>query len=780
MGQELSLITQFGEIRLSENECGVIISERRTGVFSPKKVTVTFLIRAFILAGMLGVSSTAFAASRYWVGGTATWDGTTTANWSASSGGASGASVPTSSDDVYFDGNSGTGTITLSSSSVAQSITCTGFTGTISHPAATTLTIGSASGGSLTFVSGMTYTLGNAATSAISFVSTTTGNTVTTGGQTLGNVTFNGSGGGWTLEDTFTEGSTATMTLTAGTLNTNNETVSVGFFTSTNSNTRTLTLGSSSFTCTGSGTVWTMYPTVTNMTVNAGTSTIITTGGAFLSTGTFAFYNLTLGAAGSANTNSSSTFTGTLTCNGSSCNLRSVPTIANLTFTGTASKFNSYTFQGSAPTVTGTFTVNGNSATNRALVTTSGQAIGSPLTITVNGSVAASNVDFQNITAAGTASWNLSGITGNSGNCGNNSGITFTSAATQYWYGGTGTWSNSANWYLGSGGTGGSGRVPLCQDNVVFDANSFSTTGITVTEDMPRAGSNITWTGATNTPTWNITNGNGSVFSMFGSLTLISGMTVTSASNRFIYFEGTAAATLTSAGNQLGEIDADVVGSTLTIQDNLSLSGILELDGGTFNANNFNVTAEGTQFQNPNGSATRVLTMGSGTWTLNGTGTTVWNVSGSGLTINANTSTIDITDTSSTAKTFQGAGFTYKNLSITGGGSGSVTFSGSNTFNNFTINAPKTVTFTSGTTQTFTAFSASGSAGNLITINATTAGSAATLSQSSGTISSDFLSLKDSAATGGATWDAGINSINVSGNSGWNFASSNGLVMAGD
>ena len=42
-------------------------------------------------------------ANRYWVnGGTGNWSSTT--NWSATSGGASGASVPTTTDDVFFDG----------------------------------------------------------------------------------------------------------------------------------------------------------------------------------------------------------------------------------------------------------------------------------------------------------------------------------------------------------------------------------------------------------------------------------------------------------------------------------------------------------------------------------------------------------------------------------------------------------------------------------------------------------------------------------------------------
>jgi hypothetical protein len=45
-------------------------------------------------------------ANRFWVGGSGTWDASDTSHWSATSGGSSGASVPTVSDDVTFDANS--------------------------------------------------------------------------------------------------------------------------------------------------------------------------------------------------------------------------------------------------------------------------------------------------------------------------------------------------------------------------------------------------------------------------------------------------------------------------------------------------------------------------------------------------------------------------------------------------------------------------------------------------------------------------------------------------
>ena len=61
---------------------------------------------------------------RFWVGGSGTWDGTSTANWATSSGGAPGASAPTTADAVNFDSLSGAAaTVT-----VAATATCSNCT----------------------------------------------------------------------------------------------------------------------------------------------------------------------------------------------------------------------------------------------------------------------------------------------------------------------------------------------------------------------------------------------------------------------------------------------------------------------------------------------------------------------------------------------------------------------------------------------------------------------------------------------------------------------------
>lgn len=68
-------------------------------------------------------------ANRYWVGTATAWNNIL--SWASTSGGTPGASVPGSSDAAFLDANSGSGTVTLDISPTIQTLTCTGFTGTL-------------------------------------------------------------------------------------------------------------------------------------------------------------------------------------------------------------------------------------------------------------------------------------------------------------------------------------------------------------------------------------------------------------------------------------------------------------------------------------------------------------------------------------------------------------------------------------------------------------------------------------------------------------------------
>ncbi len=200
-------------------------------------------------------------ANRYWVGGTASWDATAGTKWSTTSGGGGGAAVPTSSDDVFFDAASGAVTVTTSVFPVALNLNFTGFTGTFAGNGNITVS------GSLTLGSGMTYTHSS---SSMVFDSSSSV-TITSNGITMTcPINFNGTGT-WTLQDNFATSST--FQLTTGTLTLNNFNISSSSFVSPGSGTRVLNMGSGTWNILGVGTSWNISG-ATNLTVNAGTSTI--------------------------------------------------------------------------------------------------------------------------------------------------------------------------------------------------------------------------------------------------------------------------------------------------------------------------------------------------------------------------------------------------------------------------------------------------------------------------------------------------------------------------
>jgi hypothetical protein len=88
-----------------------------------------------------------------------------------------------------------------------------------------------------------------------------------------------------------------------------------------------------------------------------------------------------------------------------------------------------------------------------------------------------------------------------------------------------------------------------------------------------------------------------------------------------------------------------------------------------------------------------------------------------------------------------------------------------------------TIKFKSGATSSAGTFAIAGSPS--VTLNATTNDSAATISQTSGTVNASNATIKDITATGGATWNAYVdqNNVDAGGNIGWNFGLSP-LVLA--
>jgi hypothetical protein len=527
-----------------------------------------------------------FLVGRFWVGGTGNWNDT--AHWSTVSNGATGASIPTSADNVYFD-DSSTGIATVNATANTLDLDFTGFTGELTSTNVLNVY------GNLVMGAGMTWSH----TGALTFKATSGTKTITSNGiSAASTVVFNGVGGTFQLADNWTctnSSNNRNWTLTNGTFDPNGKTVSL--------NSRS------------------------NVTI----------------TGDFTFYNLT------RTTSDASLFTESFSLSG------------NIT-------------------VSNNLSINGYSATHRLHILSF--TVGTARTITVNGTLTATNVDLQDITGAGSANWNLSAITGLSGDCGGNSGITFTTPTTQTCSAGL-TWS-ACTW---------TSRVPLPQDTANFSGSSR-----TITQDMPRIGSvdftgssGITWT--TNT-----------ACNVYGSIDLTN-LTALTASTQQYTFMGRASHTLKSAGNTWSKpIQILCPNGTLTLQDDLPMlvaGAGMYMNLGTFDANDFNVSLGGA-FTSSHTNV-RTLNMGSGTWTLAGTGQ-VWNsATNTNFTLNSETSTIKITNNSSTYKILDLGGLTYYNIWNATLGTGAFTITGSNTFNQIKTDSGRTTTLTASTTTKISA-----------------------------------------------------------------------------
>lgn len=652
-------------------------------------------------------------------------------NWTDGSAWVGGV-APTDADDAVLQAT--TTSMTISSGAVCRSLTATLFTGTLTHTAGVTLTIGdgTAGAGNVALAFGtFTYTLGNVSTSAISFISTSaTVQTVNFNGKTTGNVTFNAaSNGSWQYTGSHTCGATAIVTLTKGTLDINGQTCSWGRFDFNNTNTKTLTFGSASITITGSN-AWNAQSTGT--TFSAGSSTIT-----IVNSGTNIFRALTYG------TVIFSAPTGTTVISGG-------PTFGTLTFN--SSNKDAVMQLDTSITVTGTFTTNGSTSVNRILVKS--QAVGTQYTITA-ATVSCSNTDFQDITGAGAGSWDFSART-DIGDCGGNSGITFPASVSQTWNGASG-----GNWSTNAWTT----RVPLPQDDVSLGV-AFSASQ-TVTADMPRLGRSIDWTGATGSPTF----ANSVAVTIYGSYTLISSLTLSGTNT--LTLAGRSNYTFTSSGKTIIQsIVPSCPGGIYTLQDSLSVTGNISFSIGGLNTNDKTVICQ--RFLAAQ-TTTRNISFGTSTINITNTATAVnFSMDITNLTYSFSSSTI-VQNTTANTSTFAGGGATYGTLTYNVAGStGELDITGSNSFAaiNFSdASNARSLKFTSGTTTTIrngNGFNVRGTSGKLMTIDTITGTGTFTLT-STNIQSTDYMNVIRSTVDASPKWYAGANSTDGTGNTNWLF-----------
>ena len=770
-------------------------------------------------------------ANRYWVGGTGTWNTTSTTNWSASSGGASGASVPTAADSVFFD-QATTYTVTCTGALTCLDITVSAGTVTFAQGTSPTFAIS----GSMSLLAGTVWS----ATGTLTFNATTTGKTVTTNGVSIsGAITFNGSGGGWTLGSALTLPTARTLTVTQGTFSTSasNFAVTVGAFSGTGSSTRTISLNGSTITLNGTNfTTWN-FTSTTNLTFNAGTSTIQTTstsstvfrgGGQTYSTVIFG--------------NTSSIFT-----------IYGANTFATLTFSSLASNGTvTYAFDANQ-TVTGTLTLGStNTAVKRLGFLSSVRGTQRTLTAATIGTL--SDVDFQDIVAAGASSpWSAGTRLGNGGN---NTNITFPAAKTVYWnLGGTTQSWNSTGWATSSGGSPAVNNFPLAQDTAVFDATgSVPSTSLAIQNYWIGTLNTSGRTTPSNLMTLSITTS--ATIIVFGDWVTGTGVTISGTAGNILFFGRGVTQKITSSGQTFvsnSSVKFDTVSGSVQLQDPLTIDSQVVLDSGTLDLNNNDLTLTTTNnfsFDSSN-TATRTIAFGTAGINITNAGTSAWSTGvstnltttgttkivtiGTGSTtcsvstgslseanavsfkFNAGTYTLTFLNSAGdTAKSVDFTGFAgtlaatstaiiYGDLTLATGmtltaSSSAMTFgatSGTQTITSngktmdfpitinggssttlscadaLTLGSTRALTFALGVLQlkagtTNTVGSFATSGTTLKYLQSTVNGTQATISDASGTNSPTYLSIRDSNAAGGATWSAaGTGNINAGNNTGW-------------
>jgi hypothetical protein len=282
-------------ITLASGATGTITSGTSTITDSPKALAAG--------ANTITASGTGTATLNLTLGTGGNWSSVN--SWSAATGGVSGASVPTSSDNTIFNANSFTAASQILTVDAAASCLAMDWTGATNTPTFYFNGFSLTASGSCTFIDAMSIT--NSGNYAINFNAAGAITATFPSGSIALRVAQLGVG-------SLTFASALTTTLNTqhnlGTIDTGNFNVSCGSwsYAGTAGDARTVTLGTSTITTTASA-GWS-YSGATNTTITANTSTITVTG-----TGVFAGGTPASGAYNNINLNGTAhTISGTFTC----------------------------------------------------------------------------------------------------------------------------------------------------------------------------------------------------------------------------------------------------------------------------------------------------------------------------------------------------------------------------------------------------------------------------------------------------------------------------------
>jgi len=666
----------------------------------------------------------------FWVGGTGNWSSTT--KWSTSSGGASGADIPTSLDSVTFNSASNATAYTATIDAGVPIARCAAFS--MAGPATGSITFAGTVGivhhGNVLFAAtGITHT-----NSGIIVLSGNGSYTYTTNGKVLPNVQAVSPQGIWSLGSALNL--TGTIEVRCGVFSTSasNYAMTISSIDLPVNLGATVNLNASVITITGLSGI--SITAVRNITFNAGTSTILCSSASAFTGGSRTFYNVSF----TSSTATALTITGANVFNNLSITAYASLGVKQVTFYANQS-------------INGTLTLSASSdSVNRTRIAS--DIFGTQRTLTVNAFAAGSiNYDFSDIAITGAAA-PISGT--RFGNLGGNSGITFDAAKTVFYRQTlSANWAGASpgSWSLTSGGALDQAAFPLAQDTAVFPA-TFPGSGSTVIISLAQPISTVDMSLRT-TNTMIVSTGSSTLPTVYGSWTNGSGISFSGTGR--ITFSGRGTQLITSAGISFTqEIFIDSRTGTFRLQDpfNTSSTGTTTFESGTLALNGSTFTCSTFSSSNSNN---RTISFGGGTiavtLSVQAATTTNLTVTGPG--------TIRLTIPVFSTATFNSSG-DYSGINLDIGGAGTVSITGTSIFGNISKTSATAATLSLGNTiQKVKGFTASGTAGNLLTITGTSAAAPATLIYTgAGNVAGiNFLTLSFlRAGPTNSIWNAGANS----------------------
>ena len=382
----------------------------------------------------------------------------------------------------------------------------------------------------------------------------------------------------------------------------------------------------------------------------------------------------------------------------------------------------------------------------------------------------------------------------NSVNLGNSDGwvINQSQGRTLYWVGGRGLWHETEHWSLSSGGPGGE-CIPTPLDDVFFDQNSFVSTNQQVEMDLRiNYCKNMTWSNPRFAPTFRAIN-----LHIFGSVEMTPEMRATYLFNLVFRSEATNNNIKIGSAGRVDFLDI-MGGGSFFLQDSIQAYSLSQ-GNGTFHSNGHLVNID--YFTGGFWETKKVLAMGGSQWKVKGSDQ-IWRGSWNiylPMTFQMDSSLVEFT--SPTARIYSIHPFAFNNVlfsavdqqsKIEAVNNATGTFNrlefrnngiiiGGHTIDSLIFSPGKSYQLDASKVQVVREYlQMNGNNCLSIGLSSTVAGQKSKVIMNGGTVSADFVQMRDQLAEGTTKFFAGKNSTNIgNSNMAWIFDSAEDYVDDG-